>query len=232
MKVETDSAPAASTGAAATGKPTMAFRPAAPAIDERRLARRLFLRRTLPLAAAASIAFLAIGVMLGRTGLHGPAEAIGPSSLPVPATYIAEATRTHVDCSRYPSLHTGSWPQALGDLGPPLKAYLGRPVPYPDLSGIGYEYVGAGPCARPLEHAAHLLYRSTTPKDVETVSLFVQQYDGHSPIQPGKVYRIAGKDAAHPMIVWRYADMVFYLVSDAEEPLEKAARAIHVEVPA
>jgi hypothetical protein len=34
------------------------------------------------------------------------------------------------------------------------------------------------------------------------------------------------------MIVWRHADMVFYLVSDAEEPLEKAARAIHVEVPA
>jgi hypothetical protein len=77
-----------------------------------------------------------------------------------------------------------------------------------------------------------LLYRSTDPKDVETVSLFVQKYDGKSPVQPGKVYRIAGKDAAHPMIVWRHEDMVFYLVSDAEEPLENAAKAIKIEVPA
>ena len=159
MKVETEAAPAASV---ASAKPTMTFRPAEPGIDKRRLGRRLFLRRTLPLAAAASIAFLAIGVILGRNGLHPTTDAASGTPLPVPATYIAEATRTHVDCSRYPSLHTGSWPQALGDLGPPLKAYLGRPVPYPDLSGIGYEYVGAGPAppagarrppALPLDHA-------------------------------------------------------------------------------
>ena len=234
-RTELPSGPEASTATAsvAPARPTITFRPAAaPAIDERRLARRLFLRRTLPLAAAASIAFLAIGVLLGRKGLRPTTDTTVATALPVPATYIAEATRTHVDCSRFPSLHTGSWPEALGDLGPALLKYLGRPVPYPDLSGIGYEYIGAGPCARPLENAAHLLYRSTDPKDVETVSLFVQKYDGHSLIQPGKVYRIAGRDAAHPMIVWRHADMVFYLISDAEEPLENAARAIKIEVPA
>src|SRR6476646_4674110 len=111
MVVKTETAPAAST-ASSTARPTMTFRPAEPAaIDERRLARRLFLRRTLPLAAAASIAFLAIGVVLGRRGLHGDTTtAVNPTPLPVPATYIAEATRTHVDCSRYPSLHVGTWP--------------------------------------------------------------------------------------------------------------------------
>ena len=131
----------------------------------------------------------------------------------------------------FPSLHTGTWPQALGDLGPPLKAYLGRPVPYPDLSPIGYAYVGAGPCDKPLENAAHLLYRSTEPNRDDTISLFVQKYDGRSPIEPGKVYRIAGKDAAHPMIVWRHGEMVFYLVGNDEQPVLKAAKQMKVDVP-
>lgn len=199
-------------------------------------------RWAIPIWAAAAAVFIAVGMIAGRYISHydtvalpstKPSETAPPlaSTAPVPLVYVNEATRTHVDCSRYPDLHTGTWPQALGSLGPPLLKYLHRDKPWPDLSSIGYKYLGAGPCDKPLEHAAHLLYKSTRPGDYDTISVFVQVYDGHSPLEEGKVYRVAGKDAAHPMIVWRHDDMVFYLVGDAEEPLEKAANAMHVAVP-
>src|SRR4051812_11641367 len=67
MDVPAEATSATATAAASTtsAQPTMTFRPAPAAVDERRLARRMFLGRTLPLAVAASIAFLAIGIVLG-----------------------------------------------------------------------------------------------------------------------------------------------------------------------
>ena len=51
------------------------------------------------------------------------------------------------------------------------------------------------------------------------------------PVDEGKVYRIAGPDSAHPMFVWRHEQMVFYLVGNGEETIEKAAKAIGVGLP-
>ncbi|HWE96922.1 MAG TPA: hypothetical protein VG269_23375 [Tepidisphaeraceae bacterium] len=174
-------------------------------------------------AALAALVCLVSGLVIGRMSGR---ESNG--SRPLPPSLVSELTHTHVDCSRAPSLHNAPFPKALGNLEGPLKAYLGRPVPYPDLRPIGYEYIGAGPCAKPLENTAHLLYRSAREPITDTVSLFVQPYVGQVDIEEGKVYWAAGKDAAHPLIVWRKDGLVLYLVGDAPQPVSAAAGAMHV----
>jgi anti-sigma factor RsiW len=177
-------------------------------------------------AAAAAMVFLAVGLWMGREIYGGSPSGGGP----VPATLVADVTHIHVDCSRAPELHNAPFPKELGNLEGSLEKYLGRPVPWPDLSSIGYKYIGAGPCAKPLENTAHLLYRAIGGPVTDTVSLFVQR-DGPQDLQEGKVYWAAGKDAAHPMIVWRRDNMTFYLVGDADKPVIQAARVMGVAVP-
>jgi anti-sigma factor RsiW len=175
-------------------------------------------------AALAALVCLVSGLVIGR--MSGKDSA---GTRPLPASLVSELTHTHVDCSRAPSLHNAPFPKELGNLEGPLKTYLGRPVPYPDLRPIGYEYVGAGPCAKPLENTAHLLYRSTREPITDTVSLFVQPFVGQVNIQEGKVYWAAGKDAAHPLMVWRKDGLVLYLVGDAPQPVSAAAGVMHVQ---
>jgi anti-sigma factor RsiW len=170
---------------------------------------------------------LAVGLWMGREIYGNARSATGP----VPATLVADVTRIHVDCSRAPDLHTAAFPKELGNLQGSLEKYLGRPVPYPDLSSIGYQYIGAGPCAKPLENMAHLLYRHKGGPITDTVSLFVQRDGSLMDLQEGKVYWAAGKDAAHPMIVWRRDNMTFYLVGDADQPVLQAAQVMGVGAP-
>jgi len=178
-------------------------------------------------AAAAAMVFLVIGLWIG-SAMHGePANVAGP----VPASLVADVTHIHVDCSRAPDLHSAAFPKELGNLKGSLEKYLGRPVPYPDLSSIGYEYIGAGPCAKPLDNAAHLLYRAKGGPITDTVSLFVQRDGPLKKLEEGKVYWAAGKDAAHPMIVWRRDNMTFYLVGDADKPVLAAAAVMGVAAP-
>ena len=171
--------------------------------------------------------FLAIGLWFGRQ-MNGQSPG---GAGPVLASLVADVTHIHVDCSRAPDLHTAEFPKELGDLKGSLEKYLGRPVPYPDLNSIGYQYIGAGPCAKPLENMAHLLYRAKGGPITDTVSLFVQRDGPANKLQDGKVYWAAGKDAAHPMIVWRRDNMTFYLVGDADKPVLQAAAVMGVAAP-
>lgn len=180
------------------------------------------------LLAVAAVALLAIGVVAGRL-LFGPTQAANSS--PVPASMVAAVTHVHVFCSRAPDLHVAGFPKQLGKLEGPLERYLGRPVPYPDLRPIGYQYVGACPAPEVSEPTVHLLYHATGTPITDTVSLFVQSYHGQVHVEDGKVYWAAGKGAAHPMIVWRKDEMVFYLVGDADQPVIGAADLMHVHVP-
>jgi len=195
---------------------------ASPAPSRRRSGRAWFI---WPMAAAAMV-FLAVGLWLGREIYGGSPTSTGP----VPASLVAGVTHIHVDCSRAPDQHTADFPKELGDLKGSLEKYLGRQVPWPDLSSIGYQYIGAGPCAKPLENMAHLLYRHKGGPITDTVSLFVQR-DGPKNLQEGKVYWAAGKDATHPMIVWRRDNMTFYLVGDADQPVIEAAGAMGLPAP-
>ncbi len=170
------------------------------------------------------------GALVGRMSVGRPPQQVvvpPAAQSPVSPSFILAATKIHVDCSRAPDAHTAIFPEVLGELASTLKASLGRPVPYPDLSAVGYDYIGAGPCGAQWPGTVHLLYRHTQGGAVrDTVSLFVQADSGDVRIEPGKLYQAAGKEAAHPLLVWRRDKLVFYLVGDAEKPLLQAAATL------
>jgi len=197
----------------------------------------LTVRRQLPVwrqrsqfwfgAVAAALFFVALGLSFGKM-IYGVA---GLSDDIVPAPLVSAVTHVHVDCSRAPSLHHLPFPHELGDLKDALQADLGRDEPYPDLSAMGYQYVGAGPCSKPMEGTVHLLYQSTNSPVVDTMSLFVQKFHGQLNIADGKIYWAQDKTAAHPMLVWRRGSLVYYLVGDADGPVMNAAKFMHVRPP-
>ncbi len=178
--------------------------------------------------AVAAMLFIAVGVGFDRLVFSPKLTSSGP----VPATLVATVTHIHVDCSRAPSEHNHPFPHELGDLADAVKRSLNRATPYPDLSPIGYQYIGAGPCGKLVEGTAHLLYRSTRGPVTDTVSLFIQSFHDQMPLAEGKVYWAQGKGSAHPMLVWRKGNLVFFFVGDAAEPIVDAARLMNAPVGA
>ena len=168
----------------------------------------------------AAAVLLGIGIYTGNllpwhkapTSVSNPELASG-----IPSTLIAAVTRVHVDCSRFaPQLHSGPFPTTapLGALATDVEKEFHTQVPYPDLSSIGYSFVGAGPCRKPLENTVHLLYRSVKPTLRDTLSVFVQPYKGQVTIQPDRMILVGGADSAHPSFVWRTQNAVYFLVTD------------------
>jgi anti-sigma factor RsiW len=176
--------------------------------------------------AAAALFFIAVGLSFGRLMFGSSLR-----STPAPASVVAAVTHIHVDCSRAPSLHHAPFPHELGELSDQLKQYLGKPNPWPDLSPIGLQYIGAGPCSAPMQGTVHLLYKSTRAFYTDTVSLFVQPYRGQISAVEGKLYWAAGIDSPHPMLVWRQSGLVFYLVGDGSHEVVAAAQFMHLHVP-
>ncbi len=190
---------------------------------------------------AAAAGFLIVGLALGyfltplrdgrvATGPNPPTTPTTATSLnpapPVPVTLVEAITRIHVDCSRaLDRLHSAKeYPGPLADLSASVKRDLGRSRPYPDLSSMGYRFVGTGPCDKPIEGTAHLLYRADATRAQETVSLFVQPNKGQFSIEPGKIYAAATPDSVHPMLVWRTQEAVYFLVGDAAETVQAASK--------
>lgn len=176
-------------------------------------------------AAAAALLLLSVGLGSGWI-IFGPRNT---ENDPVSAVLASAVTHIHVDCSRAPSMHTADFPHELGELQDSLKKTLGGVESHPDLSSIGYRYIGAGPCGNPLTGTVHLLYQSNRQPVADTLSLFVTEFHGQVHVGDGKVYWVHGKDSAHPMLVWRNKELVYFLVGDAEKPVIQAADVMHVD---
>jgi len=135
-----------------------------------------------PMVWSAAAAALIFGLLIGyfASAHHGEGPAIVASApQPVPATLVEGLTRTHVDCSRFAAaLHSAPFPAALGDLAADLRADLSSDKPYPDLTKMGYKFVGAGPCGSSMPGTVHLLYHSMAKTLNDSVSIFVQANTG------------------------------------------------------
>ena len=182
-------------------------------------------RWRLPAVAAAS---LLAGLLVGRSVLApGPATrvVVAPTAAEpvVPATLVVHASRVHADCSRLTSgLHTAGYPKALGGLRRAVQDDMGGADPYPNFSAIGFEFVGAGPCAAPLADTVHLLYRARGRDGHEAISVFVQLNTGQFQLQADKLYLVSGPRSAFPMFAWRTDSVVFFLLGDDLDTAEKA----------
>lgn len=141
----------------------------------------------------------------------------------VPVSLVAAVTGVHVDCSRFAArLHPGEFPKELGELPAAVQLDFSRDVPYPDLSAMGYRFIDAGRCSKPLHNTAHLVYESTRKNMTDKVSIFVQPYSGQPALEAGKFYLVSDATSPHPMFAWRTQRAVYYLVADDMQVAEQA----------
>lgn len=193
-------------------------------------------RTWFPYAAAAAVALVASGLLIGRYAL----PQIPSSTLvainkpaperPVPISYVDAGTRTHVHCSQFAEIHDhDGWPADLAALNVPIKKYLASDQPHPDLSRVGYRYVGCGPCGRPMQTGVHLLYQGRNAGD--SLSLFIEPFKGQVSIPIGECHACRGPEAAHPVYVWRTSELVFMLIGNAKEPVEAVRKQLNVPSP-
>lgn len=94
-----------------------------------------------------------------------------------------------------------------------------------DLSSIGYDYQIAGLCPVPGDGAVHVIYENP---DGRRLSLWIKPYDGQPMLDPGVPYVPPAAHAEHPMVVWRQANTVFYLVGETREEVQQARPAIRL----
>ncbi len=126
-------------------------------------------------------------------------------------TEIAEA-------SNWAANHLGSLPASL------------------DISQMGYEFVGLGPCAVPGDGASvHLLYRADENPD-QMISVFIQKASNANAYSEDDCYCAdEASGGANPSFIWRHDDLVYFVVSPdklAPKPVRKAleapGRVVHI----
>lgn len=170
---------------------------------------------------AAAAGWLYVLSINAKLGTHPPAE---PAIFTM-AAFVNDVTRKHLMCSALEDHFIDpQFPRSVKDLGQAAESFMGQPVLTPDLTSIGFEFAGAGPCNVPGGQTLHILYRST--RTGEFISLFVQRPPWKIEVDDGHQAIGAGPDADHPMIIWRADTVMYYLVCDDFGACEQAQKLI------
>lgn len=174
---------------------------------------RISAGRGLALAAAATLV-LALAAWLVANGSGGGRVLTGLEPAGMTSQTVSLLEARHLKCVMMGNNFADvSFPKVLKDVGPAVRAFLNDDVAAPDLSDVGLEFVGVGPCDMPGGKTLHWLYKSTSQPSV-FVSLFVQPYSQQVPFSPDTAVVVAGPTAKHPLLVWRSETLVFYLIGD------------------
>lgn len=179
---------------------------------------------------AAGVVLLFLGALVGRFALQHPRPrvVVGEPELVVPVVMIVKAGRVHAECSRLAEeLHSAGYAREYGALADAVERDLAGPNPFPDLSQIGYRYVGAEPCPDTPHGTVHLLYRESGPQPQGAISIFVQPNAGQFAIEPGRLYELAGSRSPFPMFAWRTEQVVYFLLADDGDAAARALRVIN-----
>jgi len=130
----------------------------------------------------------------------------------------------HVQCTTTPgSLMKADWPASLERLPDALGDYLGAQTNgVLDLSALGYQFAGAGPCHVPGDPSAHLIYHRSTDGQRESISLWMCPDDQRYDVPQRQIYRVTDPGAPHPVMLWRDSGVIYYLVGDSPLDAEKA----------
>jgi anti-sigma factor RsiW len=144
----------------------------------------------------------------------------------IPAAHVSDFAARHVTCSRGIALlrNTVNLPANVRDLPAGVAQYLGRqPYPVLDLSAMGYDFDRAGPCTLPGDRSVHLIYKAKPASGHDdALSLWIEPDAGSSALPLDQPLHLTGARSAHPMIVWRHAGMIYYLVGDSSTAVERA----------
>ena len=194
-----------------------------------------------PSAVAAMLCVVAALMFMSSRQQPSPSDRVSPlvqqgpptnvDSIHVVGSDVVEGLSfRHVSCSRLLSSLNDSvkFPTEVKNVPKAIGDYLGRsPYGVLDLSALGFKFEGAGPCAVPGSTAVHLIFRpiDRTHRD-DALSLWSQPDDGSVNIKPDTMYQPAGESALHPIMLWKHADMLYYLVGDESEMVSKAAHQL------
>lgn len=184
-------------------------------------------RWTAPLAAAAVLTVAGlVGADLYRTHLGSGYTGDGL----VTASLAQRFSQRHERCSINQALpqDTELFPAELAQLDEAIAQQINQDAfngAQLDLSSIGYDYHVAGFCPAPGKDAIHVIYKNAEGR---SLSLWVKAYDGQPTLDPGVPYTPPQDHADRPMMVWREANMVFYLVGDVMDDVKKAHPAIRL----
>jgi hypothetical protein len=143
--------------------------------------------------------------------------------------WVSSTSQVHINCARHAAHFAPQFPRTLHELPDSLRAYLGHDATCPDLSKLGYQFAGCGPCTVPGGKTAHLLYKPASGAG-GAVSLFVQLDQKQLALEQGKVYLSKADSDGTEMIVWRGQGVVYYLVGENDAQLSSAAREMGVKV--
>ena len=148
----------------------------------------------------------------------------------VPVEWVSSTSKVHIGCAKHEAHFNPMFPPTLRELPDSLRAYLGHDATCPDLSKLGYQFAGCGPCTVPGGKTAHLLYKHAGGGSSGAVSLFVQLDNGQLPLADGKVYLSKDASDGTEMIIWRGQGMVYYLVAETDDQLRLAAGEMGMKV--
>jgi len=196
-------------------------------------------------AAAAMIALAAVGLWLAnrppsetRPRIAAPDKNNHPFAAPVFAANLiaddrpARMGRKHDRCAEQIQNLRGieQFTREVEAIPRDVENFLGigGSMPVLDLSSVGYEFAGAGPCGLPGGKAVHLVYNPIDPAEQNaSVSLWIRADAGEVQVEEGKVYAANPNDAAHPILVWRRGNVVYYLAGQATSRMLDAAKALY-----
>jgi hypothetical protein len=147
------------------------------------------------------------------------------------ASLVDQFGNRHFKCSRHiaPIHGADKFPQDLARLPGALSEYFHESIDPEliDFSGLGYEFDMAGLCILPGKGAVHMIYKSQPDTGhSDMLSLWMRPYEEGSGIEADRLYTTADPRENFPMIVWRHGDMVYYLVGDTYDTVERAFEAI------
>jgi anti-sigma factor RsiW len=212
--------------------------PAAVETDTSPIARLGFVGRWMPAAVAAVLLLGAVVVLNVMMRLDQPStrpDQIAGTNLPPTALHpidlhlvgdetLSRFAGRHERCTTTPgTLMEADWPDNLERLPAALSEYLGAPTSgVLDLSALGYQFAGAGPCRVPGDKSAHLIYHRITDGERESISLWICPDDQRYDVPEQQMYRVTDPDAAHPVLLWRSNGTIYYLVADSPLDAEKA----------
>jgi hypothetical protein len=181
--------------------------------------------------AAAAILLIALGGFLFWFTYDSRIEVTQNSGV-IPASWVTSTAQHHIECSQHANHFGPGFPRTLSELPSSLHQYLGHDSIVPNLSKLGYQFAGAGPCTIPGGKTAHLLYRAKSGGNITryTVSLFIQPDTNQLSLEKGKVYYATDAIDKTPMIIWRGQGVVYYLVGEDKNQLTDAARQMGMKL--
>lgn len=178
--------------------------------------------------AAAAVLVIGIGSFAVWSRVNRGTEVVRGSAV-LPVEWVASTSQVHVNCAKHAAHFGPQFPRTLRELPDSLRGYLGHEATCPDLSRLGYQFAGCGPCTVPGGKTAHLLYKPTSGVG-GAVSLFVQLDKGQLPLADGKVYLSKAAGDGTEMIIWRGQGVIYYLVGENDDQLTSAAGEMGVKV--